>query len=152
MSRVLRIGLCCAGIFGIGLVVFVALGIADSDRVRGDVPARGAMDGMVAIDIAQTQYFNTYGRFAASMQELGPPLGGPVSASGAGLIESDLASGERDGYKFAIQPLPVGYTKSAVSISPSSDSRSYFYGADHLLHVHIGPGAATENDPVFGKR
>jgi hypothetical protein len=62
---------------------------------------------------AQTQYQSQFGKFAASLAELGPPAGAAAGPQAANLIPASLASGEKDGYLFVIPLTPVGYSVNA---------------------------------------
>lgn len=109
----------------------------------------GGLKGIATLHTAQVQYFSSYGRFATSLQELGPPASGADSASAAGLIERGLASGEKGGYRFTLTPRPAGYMISAVPDKPRVLGRSYYSDQGMQVHMHIGPGTATGNDPII---
>jgi len=51
---------------------------------------------------AQTQYMSQFGRFATTLNELGPPTSGGPSPQASDLIPNSLASGEKDGYLFVM--------------------------------------------------
>jgi hypothetical protein len=112
----------------------------------------GALKGITTIHTAEVQYYSTYGRFACALHELGPPVSGADNASAAGLIERDLASGEKDGYKYKLSCTPAGYT---VSVSPEqyggAGNRTYFSDQSMEIHVHSGPEPATVKDPLQGE-
>src|SRR5438128_682442 len=58
-----------------------------------------AIGAIRTIHTAQAQYQSQYGRFAANLGELGPPVNGARSAAAAGLLGSDLARGEKGGFR-----------------------------------------------------
>src|SRR6266478_5566386 len=64
-----------------------------------------AVKAIAAIHTAETQYYSQFGRYAPSLSQLGL----------AGLIERDLASGQRGGFKLTVRPTPTGY---AVTVAP----------------------------------
>ena len=70
----------------------------------------GAVKAITTLHTAQVQYYSSYNRYAASLQELGPPASGPEGPAAAGLIERDMASGEKGGYKYTLSATPTGYT------------------------------------------
>jgi hypothetical protein len=74
----------------------------------------------VTLHTAEVQYYSAYGRFATSLQELGPPASGADTASAAGLIERDLAGGEKDGCRFTLTATPAGYAISAAPDNTAS--------------------------------
>jgi type IV pilus assembly protein PilA len=66
---------------------------------------RTAIDAIRTINTAEVTYASTYpdDGFAESLSKLGPPpAGAAADKNHAGLIDSALAAGERDGYRFAI--------------------------------------------------
>jgi type IV pilus assembly protein PilA len=112
----------------------------------------GAVKAITTIHSAQVQYYSNYNRFATTMQELGPPASGADGPSAANLIERDLASGEKGGYKYTLQATPTGY---AITATPSqygtSGSKTYFSDQGMGIHQHIGQEPATVNDPLIGE-
>src|SRR5262245_55051487 len=69
------------------------------------------------IHTAQAQYLTQFGRFAPSLKELGPSAnrkrGDP---SAAGLLPADLASGERNGYRFSMETTASAYAIHAAPL------------------------------------
>ena len=122
-----------------------------NNAVRG-ARETGAVKAITTIHTAQVQFYSSYGRFAASMTELGPPASGAEGPSAAGLIERDLASGEKGGYKFTLAATPTGYTISAVPTQfGSSGSKTYFSDQGMGIHQHNGQEPATTSDPLIGE-
>jgi prepilin-type N-terminal cleavage/methylation domain-containing protein len=111
-----------------------------------------AMKAVTTIHTAQVQYYSSYNRYAVSLQELGPPANGAEGAAAAGLIERDLASGDKGGYKYTVAPTPTGYTVTAIpSQYPTSGSVTYFSDQSMGIHIHKGQEPATVNDPLLGE-
>ena len=122
-----------------------------NNAVRG-ARETGALKAITTIHTAEVQYYSSYNRYAASLQELGPPASGPEGPSAAGLIERDLASGEKSGYKYTVTGTPTGYTISAVPTQyGTSGSKTYFSDQGMGIHVHNGQEPATVNDPLQGE-
>jgi len=143
VSRAIRIGLVCS-------VVLVLAMVLTAPRIRAPRDT-GVIKALTTIHTAQVQFFSRFNRYAASMQELGPPQSGADGPSAAGLIERDLASGEKSGYKYTLTATPTGYTIRAEPTRYGvTGSKTYFSGSDMRIHVHSGPEPATENDPAMG--
>jgi hypothetical protein len=107
MLRAIRIGLAFACV--------ILAGCADARGPREN----GVIKAIMTLQTAEVEYDSNHGRFATSLQELGP--------TGANLIERDLASGEKDGYRFTMTATPSGYAISAVPVQPDvSGTKSYF--------------------------
>jgi hypothetical protein len=117
------------------------------DLNRGDT---SAMKEITTIQTAQVEYYETYGRFAASMQELGPPVSGAEGPSAAGLIERDPASGEKNGDKFTLTSTTTGYTISVLSGNRTSYVHIDSEPADPALDPPEirSPGTPTPQSPV----
>src|SRR5258706_11143396 len=93
-------------------IILIIMGIAIphfTDAKKQALEA-GAIGAIRTIHTAQAQYQSQYGRFAIALTELGPPANGARTASAAGLIGSDLAKGEKSGYRYRLQTSEYGYT------------------------------------------
>ena len=101
-------------------------------------------------------YRKTYTRLPESLADIGPPLHGAVSGQAAGLVDSDLATGRKNGYafryvivgasslgalaKFELAATPLNYGRTGV--------RSFFRDAGGVLHGADREGAVgNELDP-----
>src|SRR5262249_8153839 len=113
----------------------------------------GAVKAISTIHVAQAQYQSQNGRFAATLVELGPPGKGSPSASSAGLIGSDLASGEKGGYKYNLVASEFGYT---VHASPTAFGKTgdhtYFSDETLVIRQNAGSEPATESSPEINAR
>jgi type IV pilus assembly protein PilA len=139
------------------LIVLAIIGVILTFAVpKLTVALRGAretaaMKAVTTIHTAQVQYYSSYNRYAVSLQELGPPANGAEGAAAAGLIERDLASGDKGGYKFTVASTPTGYTVSAVPSNTTSGGVTYFSDQSMGIHFHRGQEPATLNDPLMGE-
>jgi prepilin-type N-terminal cleavage/methylation domain-containing protein len=97
---------------------------------------------------AQTQYMSTYGKYAQSLIELGPPSSGQASATSADLIPGEISKGEKNGYKFTLQGTPQGFSVSAVPSQFGSTGRfTYFVDATGVIRRNAGAEPATAQSP-----
>lgn len=134
------------------ILVILTIAVPTYSSIVRKERENAAAEDIRAIQQAQVQYYSDYNRFAASLQELGPPASGPDGPSGAGLIQRDLASGDKGGYKFAIQITPTGYGVTAVPTQyGTSGSRTFFSDQTLGIHQHAGQEPATVNDPLLGE-
>jgi type IV pilus assembly protein PilA len=135
-------------------IILVILTVAIPKFSKAVMGARetGAVKAITTIHTAEVQYYSSFNRFAASLQELGPPASGADGPSAAGLIERDLASGDKGGYKYTLTATPTGYAISAVPDQfGTSGSKTYFSDQGMGIHVHNGQEPATVNDPLMGE-
>ena len=103
-------------IAGIGIVVMVlpkTLARACYTQEMAEVKA------ITTIHTAETQYYSQYGHYATTLTQLGP--------NGAELIDKGLASGDKGGFKFALQAKPEGYALRAepTAFDPCGGSHTY---------------------------
>lgn len=117
---------------------------------------RSAIDGLRKIGEAMESYRRTYSRFPDSLASLGPPLHGAANGEAAGLVDSDLATGMKNGYAFRYVILgssssgaPAKFELAATPLTYGrTGQRSFFRDSAGGLHAADRQGAlATEKDP-----
>lgn len=108
-----------------------------------------ALGAIRTIHTAQTMYSSQFGRFAKSLAELGPAAtGGQTGPASADLIQADLATGLKGGYKFVVEETPTGYRISATPIAFNRDGRRSFYSDQTMtMRENWGPDPATLSSP-----
>jgi len=127
---------------GVTLLLLFAPAI-QTDRVDRAHEA-AAIKAIQTIQTMQVQYNSQYGRFATSLTELGPPAGGAVSAASAYLIDSSLAAGEKNGYKFSMTGNQSSYQISAVPVAyGNTGSRTFYSDQTMAIRENDGPESAT---------
>jgi hypothetical protein len=89
-------------LLSVGLVLLDLPALAfEWDAAEMESTERAAIDGLKKIGEAVESYRRTYSRLPESLAKLGPPARGSAAGpDAAGLLEPDLASGLRSGYKF----------------------------------------------------
>ena len=89
-------------LLSVGLVLLDLPALAfEWDAAEMESTERAAIDGLKKIAEAVESYRRTYSRLPESLAKLGhPPRGSAAGLDAAGLLEGDLASGIRSGYKF----------------------------------------------------
>ena len=112
-----------------------------------------ALGAIRTIHTAQTQYSSQFGRFAASLTELGPPTSGQAGPTSADLIQADLALGVKSGYKFVVEQTPTGYRITAAPEVYNRDGRRSFYSDQTMvLRQNWGPEPASPTSPEMKSR
>ena len=86
------------------IIIIATFAIPNIMRIRRQGNETSAIQSIRAIVEAQLQYQTTYpaNGFACSLSALGGEKGATPSPAAAGLIPSDLATGNKAGYTFAI--------------------------------------------------
>jgi type IV pilus assembly protein PilE len=104
------------------------------------------MREVLTIHQAQTQYQAQFGEYASNLAELGPPASGVVGPAGARIIPANLASGEKDGYRFTTNRTTEGYAIHAdPKVFGKNGRRTFYMDQEGTLHQNWGPEPATEN-------
>ena len=96
------------------------------------------------VNTAQAQYMSQFGKFAASMAELGPPASGGPGPAAADLIPGSLSSGEKDGYSFILAATPSGYTLTVNPKVYNTTGRRTFYSDQNMI-IHQNWSAEPAN-------
>ena len=126
------------------------------DRAEIQPNELSAIEWLKKIAEAIEAYRKTYARLPESLANLGPPLHGTANGQAAGLMDSDLATGMKNGYafryvivgasslgalaKFELAATPLNYGRTGL--------RSFFRDAGGVYHGADRQGAiGNEMDP-----
>jgi type IV pilus assembly protein PilA len=100
------------------------------------------------VNTAQAQYMSQFGKFAATMAELGPPNSGGPGPSAADLIPGSLSSGDKDGYTFILAATPQGYS---LNVNPkvynSTGRRTFFSDQNMIIRQNWSAEPANASSP-----
>lgn len=127
------------------ILIIAAIAVPKLNRTRMQAQEMAAIRHVVAIHQAETQYYSTYGKFAINLDQLGPATGAPGPDS-SDLLPADLASGEKQGYRFELGESPTGYTINANPVSfNSTGTRTFFSDQTLVIRQNYGaePASAT---------
>ena len=129
-------------LFVIPVLISLTVPIFTRSRMYGRETA--AIQAIKTINTAEIQYQSRFGRYAASLTELGPPASGTPNAAAADLIGNDLANSEKQRYRFTVAPVHGGYVVNALPASYGiSGSRSFFSDQTMVIRENDGPEPAT---------
>jgi type IV pilus assembly protein PilA len=133
------------------ILIIITMAVPKLSKAKMQAQETAAMAAIKAVHSAQVQYYSQYGRYAASLTELGPPASGADTPAAAGLLSTDLASGLKQGYKFTVTASPGGYSINANPESYGNTGSCSFYSDQNMaIHQHYGPEPATVSDKEFG--
>jgi hypothetical protein len=145
-------------LLSVGLVLLDLPALAvEWDAAEMESTERAAIDGLKKIADAIESYRRTYSRLPESLAKLGPPeRAAAAGPNAAGLLDADLASGIRTGYKFRYV-ISGGSTLGApakyeVAATPETygrtGRRSFFRDTNGGLHGADRQGAVgSQVDP-----
>ena len=130
------------------ILIIVTVAVPQYNKQMMSARETAAQGAIRTIHVAETQYNSQFGKYAASLTELGPPASGPAGPAAADLISKGLAEGKASGFVFTIQGTPGGYAITAVPEQFNSSGRRSFY-SDQSLSVHNSwtQEPATEKSP-----
>ena len=126
------------------------------DVEQMDAAEESALEAVKKVALAVEAYRNKYSRLPESLANLGPPVHGAANGEAAGLVDSDLANGMKNGY--AIRYVVVGAStlgapaKYEVAATPlqygRTGLRSFFRDSSGGLHAADRQGAVgSVTDP-----
>lgn len=122
------------------ILILAGIAIPKFNIARMQAQETAALSTINTIHAAQTQYYSQFGRYAESLQQLGPPAGGQPGPAAADLISGDLAAGQKSGYIFTVSPTKEGFTVTAVPQVFGQSGRRTFY-SDQTMAVRENWGA-----------
>ena len=132
------------------ILIIVTIAVPKLNNARMNASETAAIGALRAIHEAQVQYYSTYGRYATTLTELGPPTSGAPSPAAADLLQEDMASGTKGGYKFVLQASPTGYTINANPVAFGSSGRRTFYSDQAMaVHQNFGQDPAGPSSPTL---
>jgi prepilin-type N-terminal cleavage/methylation domain-containing protein len=112
-------------------IILILIGIAAPmyDKLQMGARETAAKLTLKTFNIVQTQYKNTFQRYAANILELCPPASGGTSGpQAAGLLSGDICSGEKGGYVFTVTSTsPDIYSLNANPKVPGSSGRIFYF-------------------------
>jgi hypothetical protein len=126
------------------------------DSAEADKNEEAAIESLKNIAEAVEAFRHKYARLPESLSNLGPPLHGPATTDAAGLVDSDLSTGMKNGYSFRYVIVgasglgaPAKYALAATPLSYGrTGHRSFFRDTEGTLRGADRKGAVgAESDP-----
>jgi prepilin-type N-terminal cleavage/methylation domain-containing protein len=133
------------------ILIIITIAVPKYSNTQKYMRETAAVAAIQTIHKMQVQYQSQFGRYAASLTELGPPQSGNAGPASADLIGNDLAQGEKQGYKFTLTAIPGGYVINANPvIYGSSGNKSFYSDQSMVIRENYGPEPATANSKEMG--
>lgn len=126
------------------------------DSEEADTNEKSAVASLKAIADAVESYRRKYARLPESLAALGSPSRGPTTPEAAGLLDSELVSGRKEGYSFryvvvgaSVLGAPAKFELAATPITYGRTGlRSFFRDAEGTLRAADRHGAVgSASDP-----
>jgi len=140
------------------ILIIAAIAVPNYLRARIAANQASAVESCRAINEANITYISDYGQgFASALVVLQPPSGGgQPTFSAAGIIDSVLASGEKNGYTLVYSPgspdsngFYQAYTLNANPSQLGITGNSYYYSDQTFIIRTDGTQTATSSDSAI---
>ena len=132
------------------ILIILAVAMPKLSRARMYSQEMAALQAIKTLHTAETQFYSQYGKYATTLAELGPPTSGAPGPAASDLIQEDLATGEKQGYKFTLTAAPGGYIINATPVAfGTSGSRTFYSDQSMTIRQNFGQEPATAASPVF---
>lgn len=126
------------------ILIIITIAVPNLTRARMHAQVTAAIAAIKTIHTAEVQYYSTYGKYAASLTELGPPTSGAASSSSADIIDANLAGGKKQGYLFTLTGSGGGYIINAnPETFGNTGDRTFYSDQSMVIRVNEGPEPAT---------
>ena len=130
------------------ILIILAIAVPKLGNARMNASEMAVIREVQTINTMQTQYMSQFGRFATSLNELGPPASGSSGPQAADLIPGSLSSGDKDGYVFTLTGTPSGYTLNAnPKVFNTSGRRTFYSDQNMLIRQNWSAEAANASSP-----
>lgn len=126
------------------MLILVAIALPSAQKAKTNAAETAVIREMQTIHQAQLQYYSQFGRYAASLADLGPKRNG----QGSGLIPATLASGQKNGYVYTLAGGADTFSVSAVPKTfDVTGTRTFYIDQGGIVHFNRGTEPANENSP-----
>lgn len=115
------------------ILVIAAIAVPQMNKQLMSAHEMAAIRQIQTLHQAELQYNSQFGKYAATLAELGPPTSGAAGPAAADLIPKVLAEGKNSGYIFSVQASPTGYGITAVPENFGSSGRRTFFSDQTLV-------------------
>ena len=115
------------------ILIIAAIAVPKMNQQVMAAHEMAAIRQITTVHQAETQYYSQFGRYAATLTELGPPASGNAGPTAADIIPRVLAEGKNNGFVFALAATPTGYTVTAIPEAFNSSGRRTFFSDQTLV-------------------
>jgi type II secretory pathway pseudopilin PulG len=142
------------------VVVVLVAGIVVPNlwKSKSDINQASAVRSLRMITNAEANYATSYDTgFSQTLATLGPPPDAAPNASLAGYIDSELSSGNKEGYNFTYAAGPAdangriqSYTLTADPVNSSTGAVHYYVDQTGVVRENSQQAATDKDKPVGG--
>jgi type IV pilus assembly protein PilA len=130
------------------ILIIAAIAVPKMNKQLMLAREQAAIRQITTIHQAETQYYSQYGKYAATLTELGPPASGADGPTAANIIPKSLADGKNTGYLFTVTASPTGYVINAnPETFGGSGSRCFYSDQTLVIRQSFTAEPATATSP-----
>jgi type IV pilus assembly protein PilA len=130
------------------ILVILAIAVPKMNTQMQSAREMAVIREIGSIHLAETQYSSQFGKYATSLNQLGPPISGADGPEAANIIPKVLSDGKKNGYTYSVTATPSGYAITAVPDSFGNSGRRTFYSDQTLvIRNNWGQEPATPASP-----
>src|SRR6266436_6166905 len=132
------------------ILIILAIAVPKLGSAKMNANEMAVIREIQTINSMQTQYNSQFGRYATTLNELGPPTSGGPGPQAADLIPGTLSTGDKDGYLFTLAGTPSGYTLNVNPKVYNSTGRRTFYSDQSMtIRQNWSSEPANVSSPEF---
>ena len=130
------------------ILVILAVAVPNYNKYQMRARELGVIQELQTVYGAQISYYSQFGKYAASLAELGPPASGADGPQGANLIPRVLAEGSHNGFRYTVTGTAGGWNITAVPEQFGvSGSRTFYMDQGKTIHQNFTAEPANANSP-----
>ena len=130
------------------ILVILAIAVPKMNKQMQGAREMALIREIGSIHQAETQYYSQFGKFAASLTQLGPPVSGADGPEAANILPKVLADGKKNGFTYTLTATPSGYAVTAVPDSfGNTGSRTFYSDQTLVIRNNWGQEPATPASP-----
>ncbi|MGZ4821891.1 MAG: prepilin-type N-terminal cleavage/methylation domain-containing protein [Terriglobales bacterium] len=138
------------------ILIIAAIAIPNLLRSRIAANEASAVGSARTINTAEVTFASTYPNHGfATLAQLGPPTSGSVGDTGAGLLDSVLASGTKSGYVFSVVTSGAAsggaatiYTVNGDPQNSQTGQRHFFTDQSGVIRFNASQTASASDSPL----
>jgi prepilin-type N-terminal cleavage/methylation domain-containing protein len=133
------------------ILVILAIAVPKMNKQMQGAREMAVIREIGSIHQAETQYYSQFGKFAATLSQLGPPVSGADGPEAANILPKVLADGKKNGFTYTLIATPTGYQVTAVPDSfGNTGSRTFYSDQTLVIRNNWGQEPATAASPEIG--
>jgi type IV pilus assembly protein PilA len=130
------------------ILVILAIAVPKMNKQMQGAREMAVIREIGSIHQAETQYYSQFGKYAAALPQLGPPVSGADGPEAANIIPKVLADGKKNGFTYTLTATPSGYAITAVPDSfGNTGSRTFYSDQTLVIRNNWGQEPATPASP-----